>query len=47
LKKNWTTQKSNPAFPKIIERRQWLSKGKNWKISNARVLVERFLTHPI
>jgi len=31
----------------MIESRQWLSEGKNWEISNAGALVERFLIYPI
>jgi len=44
LQKNKETFGSKPALSKIRERIQWFREGKNWVMSNAKVLVKLFLT---
>jgi len=38
---------SKPAFPNMRVSKQWLSDGKNWEMSDARMLVGIFLIHPM
>jgi len=42
-----TTLKSKFAFLRMRVRRQWLSNGKNYAMSNANELVDMFLIYPI
>ena len=37
---------SKPALLRIRGRSWWFKEGKNWAMSNAKVLIVRFLTHP-
>ena len=46
-KKKLTTCESKSAFPRMRASNQWLSEGKNYAISKARVLVDMFLIYPI
>ena len=44
--KNTVTLGSRPAFSSMRVRIQWLRVGKNWEMSNAKVVVDLFLIHP-
>ena len=46
LEKNKEIFLSNTTLLKITRRSWWLSKGKNWEILKARVLILRFLIYP-
>ena len=44
--KNTVTLGSRPAFSSMRVRIWWLRVGKNWEMSNAKVVVDKFLIHP-
>ena len=47
LAKKETMWLSKPAFLIMKDRRQWFNEGKNWAMSKARVLVDKFLIQPV
>jgi len=44
--KNTVTLGLRPTFLSIRVRIRWLRVGKNWEMSNAKVVVDKFLIHP-
>ena len=46
MEKNFETLGLNPVLSRMREKRRWLSKEKNWAISNTKILVWIFFIYP-